>query len=153
MVHPLAKRCLVTCALAVVMVLNASYTVAPGSVTVEITNLKSSKGSVLVSLFNNKEHFPREGEKAIGKGKATIVNGKATITFKDLPYGKYAAALLHDENNNLKMDTNMVGIPKEGYGFSNDAKGAMGPPSFEKAAFELNAPQKKITIKATYFLK
>jgi uncharacterized protein (DUF2141 family) len=137
--------------LALLTVLGASFTTADGTVTVEITNLKNSKGYVLMSLYNNAEYFPEDGEKAIAKGKAVITDGKATITFKNVPYGKYAGAFLHDENNNLKMDFNIVGIPKEGYGFTNNAKGTMGPPSFEKAAFEFNSPQKKITIKASYF--
>jgi uncharacterized protein (DUF2141 family) len=137
--------------LALLMALFASFTTADGTVTVEITNLKNSKGYVLMSLYNNAEYFPEDGEKAIAKGKAVITDGKATITFKNVPYGKYAGAFLHDENNNLKMDFNIVGIPKEGYGFTNNAKVTMGPPSFEKAAFEFNSPQKKITIKASYF--
>jgi len=137
---------------ALVIFINLSFRSATGTITIQIEKLNSNKGSVLVSLYNTKESFPDKAEKAVAKGKAAIVNGKAVLTFKDLPYGKYAAAILHDANNNIKMDFNVVGIPKEGYGFSNDAKGFMGPPSFEKAAFDLSQPQKNITITATYFL-
>lgn len=145
-------RFLYCSAIALIIFLNLALRPPTGSITIEITKLKSSKGFVLVSLYNTKESFPEKAEKAVAKGKAAIVNGKAIISFKDLPYGKYAAAILHDANDNIKMDFNILGIPKEGYGFSNDAKGFAGPPSFEKAAFELNHPQKKIVITTTYFL-
>jgi uncharacterized protein (DUF2141 family) len=128
-----------------------SFTAPTGTVTVEVTNLRSNNGYVLVSLYDTPESFPKNGEKAVGKGKVKITGGKATITFKNMPQGKYAAAILHDENDNLKMDFNDVGIPQEGYGFSNNAKGFLGPPSFSKAAFNLNGPVKNISIKATYF--
>jgi uncharacterized protein (DUF2141 family) len=122
------------------------------TVNVEVLNLKSSKGYVLVSLYNNAKDFPKDAKQAIGKGKATIENGRAIVTFNNLPAGKYAAAILHDENNNLKMDFNIVGMPKEGYGFSNDAKGLFGPPSFEKASFNVDG-EKKIVIRTSYFFR
>ena len=123
-----------------------------GTITVTITGLRNTKGAVLISLYNSGENFPRDAAKyAVGKGKAAIVNGTATIIFKNQPYGKYAIAVLHDENNNLKMDTNFFGIPKEGYGFSNNARGTFGPPSYEKAAFNLNTPGMSITLKTSYF--
>ncbi len=131
----------------------ASFTAPTGTVTVEVTNLRSNKGYVLVSLYDTPDAFPKNGEKAVGKGKVTITGGKATISFKNMPQGKYAAAILHDENDNLKMDLNSVGLPQEGYGFSNNAKGLFGPPSFSKAAFTLNGPVKNISIKASYFMK
>lgn len=56
---------------------------------------------------------------------------------KDIPLGTYAIAISQDVNGNGKQDTNWIGIPKEPYGFSNNAKGKMGPPDFEDAKFEL----------------
>jgi uncharacterized protein (DUF2141 family) len=134
-------------------ILHASF-IRPSlnSVSVEVLNLKSSKGFVLVSLYNNAKDFPKDAGRAIGKGKSTIENGKAIVTFNNLPNGKYAAAILHDENNNLKMDFNIVGMPKEGYGFSNDARGLFGPPSFEKAAFNVDG-EKRIVIRTSYFFR
>jgi len=124
---------------------------ATGSVTIEINGLTSDKGEVLVALYNNKEHFPDKGDKAVANGKAVIIKGKATLTFKGLPYGKYAAAILHDENLNHQMDFNAVGIPMEGYGFSNNAKGLIGAPSFNKAAFGIDSANRKISIKQHTF--
>jgi uncharacterized protein (DUF2141 family) len=59
--------------------------------------------------------------------------------------------VLHDENENSKMDFNFLGMPLEGYGFSNDASGTFGPPSFEDAAFRLKARPSAVSIKARYF--
>lgn len=128
------------------------YTSPAVRVTIEITNLRSDKGFVLVSLYNNAKAFPDDASKAFANTKATIEGGKALVVFENVPPGKYAAAILHDENANLKMDFNGIGIPKEGYGFSNDAKGFLGPPAFSKAAFTVEG-EKKIAIKATYFMR
>ncbi|MES2702234.1 MAG: DUF2141 domain-containing protein [Bacteroidota bacterium] len=148
-------RTVFTVVAVIIAVVFQSFTrpVANGTVTVEVVNLKNSKGVVLVSLFNDSKSFPKEATKAVGKGKVEIQNGKATISFSNLPFGTYAAAILHDENSNLKMDFNMVGMPKEGYGFSNDAKGKLGPPAFDKAAVQLQQEQMKIVINAQYFMR
>ena len=67
------------------------------------------------------------------------------MTFENIPEGTYAVSIFHDENNNDKLDSNFIGIPKEDYGCSNNAKGFMGPPKWKDAKFELNS-DKTITI-------
>ena len=74
-----------------------------------ITGLHSSNGSVLVSLFNEDGGFPSQAKKAFKKEKINIVGGIASTTIKDIPPGTYAIAVLHDENNNLEMDTRLFG--------------------------------------------
>lgn len=123
------------------------------SLIVKVSGLRNNNGSVLVSIYNDAQKFPKDAAKyAIGKAQVSIVNGTATATFTDLPPGTYAVALLHDENDDLQMNTNMVGIPKEGFGFSNNAKGIFGPPPFSKAAFSITGKQTMTTIKMNYFL-
>lgn len=137
----------------VICLLNSAFHVSPSAVvTIEVTNLRSNKGFVLVSLYNNAKAFPDDASKAVGKTKAVITGGRAVAVFDNVPAGKYAAAILHDENANLKMDFTGIGIPKEGYGFSNDAKGFLGPPSFSRAAFMVEG-EKKILIRVVYFMK
>ena len=68
----------------------------------------------------------------------SIANNSCSITFEDVPEGIYAVSYVHDENDNGKMDTNFVGIPKEDYGCSNNAKGFMSAPKWEDAKFELS---------------
>lgn len=119
---------------------------------ITITRLHSNDGVVLVSLFKEGNGYPDDAAKAYGKEKAYIVDKTATIIFKSVPPGSYAVAILHDENNNQKMDKNMLGIPKEGYGFSNNASGAFGPPSYKKASFNHSAGAvTSIQIKTKYF--
>lgn len=95
-----------------------------------IKNLENSKGQIIVDFRdgNNKElkaHF----------GK--IVDKQCIITINDLKPERYLFKYFHDENNNKKLDTNFIGIPKEGYGFSNNAKGNFGPPDYKKTIFEV----------------
>lgn len=107
------------------------YINAQSSLTVEIVNLKSNKGVVLVDLLDENE------ETAMDK-KSKITDNTCTIVFKDLENGTYAIRYFHDENNNDELDTNFIGIPKEGFGFSNDAFGKFGPKKFKEWLFEVS---------------
>ena len=90
-------------------------------------------------------------DKAVRRAKLTIINKKATISLVGLASGNYAIAILHDENDDGKMNTNFLGLPKEGYGFSNNVMGTFGPPTFSKASFQYNANQiKSIVINTKY---
>ena len=108
------------------------------SVKVQISGCRNSIGSILVSLFDQPVGFPSNPQKAIKKVSIPILNESATIEWSNLPKGKYAIAVLHDEDENKKMTTTFLGLPKEGYGFSNNVTGLMGPPAFDKAAFKVD---------------
>jgi uncharacterized protein (DUF2141 family) len=123
-----------------------SQKVGSGNVHVEIKDLKNDKGSIKLTLFNSLDGFPQDAQKAFRTASVTIKDRKAIVDFENLPYGDYAIALLHDENNNNKMDFHFYGMPKEGYGASNDAKGMFGPPKFDDAKFKLEGPDKTIVI-------
>jgi len=113
------------------------------TISVTVNNIESNEGSVFLALYNGEETFLKTHFKG---GKSEIKNKKCQITFKDIPQGIYAISVFHDENNNGKMDTNFMGIPKEDYGCSNNAKGFMGPPEWKDAKFELKN-NKTINIK------
>ncbi|MCB0382394.1 MAG: DUF2141 domain-containing protein [Psychroserpens sp.] len=104
-------------------------------ITVVIENLKSDKGHIYISLYNTEASFLNKG---FMSEMSNIKNNSCTITFKNVPNGIYAISFFHDENENKKMDSNFMGIPKEDYGCSNNAKGFMGPPKWEDAKFEIN---------------
>lgn len=104
-------------------------------VVVNISNFKNNNGQVLVAIFNTKDTFLNKGFKS---AKVKIENNTCSVTFKNLPKGTYAISMFHDENNNNKLDTNFMGIPKETYGCSNNAKGFFGPPKWEDAKFEIS---------------
>ena len=120
-------------------VLITSFVNREEGVTVTITGLRNSKGHVLLSLFRDGEGFPDKPAKAFRKERLTISGTRATIHFNSLPSANYAIAILHDENDDMKMKTNWLGIPVEGYGFSNNVMGLMGPPSFAKAQFKFTS--------------
>jgi len=121
-----------------------------GVIEVTLTNLKHDKGKIRFALYNTENDFPNKPQFAYRKIEVSIKNKKCVAVFKDIPFGVYAITAHHDENSNDKIDTNWLGIPKEGFGCSNDATGFLGPPSFKDAKFNLNTETKKISIKIRY---
>lgn len=104
-------------------------------ITVVIENLSSNKGDVYISLYNTEASFLGKGFKST---QSKIEYNSCTIKFENVPNGVYAISFFHDENENKKMDTNFLGIPKEDYGCSNNARGFMGPPKWEDAKFKIS---------------
>jgi uncharacterized protein (DUF2141 family) len=104
------------------------------NLTVNISGLNSSDGNLLVGIYNKKESFLK---KPIKSAIVKVESKKALVLFRNLPKGIYAVSFVHDENDNKKMDTNFIGIPKEDYGCSNNAIGFMGPPKYKDAKFVL----------------
>jgi uncharacterized protein (DUF2141 family) len=116
---------------------------AQNNLEVKIDNIKNDKGDILIGLYSDGQNFPRKTSdgRIVKASKDGVV-----VAFQDLKPGPYAISVLHDENSNKDMDQNKIGIPKEGYGFSNNAKGSLGPPSFDKAKFELQPGTKDTLI-------
>jgi uncharacterized protein (DUF2141 family) len=119
------------------------------TITVTITGLHSDKGKVMLSLYNSEDGYPKGPKKAYRLTSSPITNNMCTIVLTDIPKGTYAIACFHDENNNGKLDTNFLGIPNEGTGASNNAKGSMGPPKFKDAKFVVDKDV-SISIKIAY---
>jgi uncharacterized protein (DUF2141 family) len=117
---------------------------------VRITNLRSDTGNVAVALYNSADGFPEDSNKVFRAAIGDARDGESTVTFSSIPFGTYAIAVLHDENRNGRMDKGLFGIPKEGYGFSNDAMGFMGPPGFDKAGFSCGNDTVSVTIRIGY---
>ena len=125
---------------------------APGTATlvVEVTGLKDDQGSVQVALHASEDGFPTRPEKALRQASVPISDGRARVVFEGLAPGSYAVAAYHDENGDGRLDTGFLGIPSEGLAASNDAKGFMGPPSFEKARVEVAPGETRITVRVSY---
>ncbi len=118
------------------------------SLTINVEKLRNSEGIVQFALYNKEGSIPDEDFKKCYKiVKANIVNGSSTVTFHGVPSGKYAVNILHDENNNGKIDKGFI-LPKEGIGFSNfKTIGLSNKPSFLKASFDFNSDKIiKVTI-------
>lgn len=118
---------------------------------VDVSGLHSDRGQVLCALFSSANGFPKKPEKAAALTKSTISHGQAVCEFKSMPPGTYAVSVVHDKNSNNKLDTNFMGIPREGVGASNNAKGHFGPPKFSAAAFQYSGSRKDLVINITYF--
>jgi uncharacterized protein (DUF2141 family) len=99
-------------------------------IVVEISSLKNNDGHLLLELND-------ENKETIGAFSEKIADNKSIVVLKNLKPGKYAFKYFHDENDDEKLNTNVIGMPKEGYGFSNNAKGTFGIPSFDKMVFEV----------------
>ena len=122
------------------------------TITVHVTNLRSSEGVVRACMTTNPKLFPKcRGEE---KAYSVVVPAASSVTlrFKHVIPGRYAIALLHDENNNGKADRALMMMPKEGYGFSRDAKVRMGPPKFKSAAFDVTGEDQTQSIRMRYML-
>jgi len=104
---------------------------------INIEGIEKNKGKILLALYDSEQGFPSGHKQAVKSVEGVPQNGKCSFTITDLKSGKYAFSLFHDLNGDNKLNTNMIGIPKEGYAFSNNATGKFGPPSFRDAAFLL----------------
>ncbi len=121
-----------------------------GDIKVEIGEFKNTNGHLLISLFNSRDHFPDQEEKAFKNAKIKVTQKTHEVVFENVPLGEYAVVFLHDENDNEEMDTNFVGAPKEGYGASNDAVNTFSAPKYSEAKFTLDSNSKKISLKIFY---
>jgi uncharacterized protein (DUF2141 family) len=120
-------------------------------INVKIQNIGNNRGVIACAIFESEEGFPSKFVKFASKTMLTQIKGKdAVFEFSDIKPGKYAIAVIHDENRNGELDTNMFGIPKEGYGFSSGAKVTMSAPSFSDAIFSYDGGHLQMSISLHY---
>lgn len=113
-----------------------STTTLAADIQLEVSNIEKQSGHVLVVLYNSKEAYSNS-EAPLMQKKMSADSDKISATFEGLEAGNYAIKLFHDENDNGQLDTNFIGLPTEGYGFSNNA-GRFGPAEYEEAVFSVN---------------
>lgn len=112
------------------------------TVSVTVSGIQNQKGTIYLALFNNSKSFPIKGKQY--KGVRLEANGSSVnYVFKNLPKGKYAVSVYHDENDNGRLDKNIFGAPTEAYAFSRNARGYFGPPDFTAAAIFVQTNQKR----------
>lgn len=102
---------------------------------ITVSDGPSEPATLYLALFDTAEAYTTE--KAVASQKTEMRDGTAQIIFKDLPAGRYAIKSFADVNGNANLDKNIIGLPTERYGFSNNAQGRMGPPSFDAAAIQV----------------
>lgn len=107
-------------------------------VKIKFDKFQGKTGKIYFLIFNDSRHFPDEAHKAIKTGILNVTSTSLETTV-DLPAGEYAVTTFLDENNNAKLDTNLMGIPKERFGFSNNPTILTGAPSFQECEFSVSA--------------
>ena len=156
--HPVTRvaagvRCVARCA--VLMFANIPAIViaqssCPG-IHVKIMDIRNSTGAVACALFESPVGFPTEFlHSATNIMMIKIRDTQARCDFLDIPPGTYSLAVVHDENMDGKLGANWLGIPTEGYGFSNDARAFMSAPSFDAASFSYDGRNLELTISLNY---
>lgn len=131
----------------------AFFIESPGELAtlqVKIENVRNSEGYVLAALYNSEKGYPEDAEQALISDRIKAGSQNNTFTFKDIPSGTYAIAIFHDENDNQELDKNVVGIPQEGYGSSNNVQKMFRAPNFEESKFEVGKKDRIISIKLNY---
>lgn len=123
---------------------------AQNAIHVAIDGLHSDRGQVICSLYSSAAGFPKVPGKAVARTSSLILNRRANCEFFGIQPGAYAISVFHDENSNGKLDTNFLGIPREGVGASNDARGRLGPPKFSDAAFVYSGGRVDLKIVIAY---
>lgn len=131
----------------------SNKTNSTGTIDLEIQNIQQAKGSVLIAIYRGEENFLEDGQEIVTKAVLVEKEGALTVSFDNLAFGEYSIAIYHDVNDNKKLDTNLVGIPNEPYGFSNDARSKWGPPKYRDAQFNLNQNRQEMVIQLKKWIK
>jgi uncharacterized protein (DUF2141 family) len=119
-----------------------------GSITVEVDNVRNSRGKVFVDICPQNRFLD---DTCAWHGEAPAHAGSTSVTIQNVPAGEYAAQAFHDENNNGEVDRGLFGIPKEGVGFSRNARIVFSPPKWRDAYFIHQARAEAIRFSLRYF--
>ncbi|MBL7863631.1 MAG: DUF2141 domain-containing protein [Cyclobacteriaceae bacterium] len=119
---------------------------AQNRVEVVIDHVRDTTGMIRVGVFKDEASFLK---KPVTARVVKATAGKVVAVFENVPPGEYAVSIIHDSNRNGKLDSNLFGMPKEGFGFSNNVMGSFGPPGFDKAKVVVSASM-TITIDTRY---
>ncbi len=114
-------------------------------VEIQISNIRLVDGTIMVALYDNAEHFLTANivQSAMDPVRKS---GTQTMMLSGIEPGEYAISIFHDVNANGILDKNFLGIPKEPYGFSHNARGRFGPPKFADAKFSVQKQHQVLEI-------
>lgn len=118
------------------------------NLTVKVEGVNGSMGHVLVAVCTEDQFL---GAGCTSTGKVPAAPGAVTIVLTNVAPGVYAVQAFHDENDNMDIDRSLLGLPKEGMGFSNDAPMRYGPPQFADAAITIGAEDAATSLRMRYF--
>jgi uncharacterized protein (DUF2141 family) len=119
---------------------------------VHVDNLRNANSVVGAVLFTSPDGWPENVPKSFRHDAVSIANGarQPTVVFDGIPPSDYGVVTLHDENKNMKLDNNLLGIPKEGFGFANNPHAVFGPPGFRQAPVHVSCPSTETDIHIVY---
>lgn len=129
------------------LVLVSTRTNAQSSLIVPIGGIQRPEGRILYSLFQSADGFPDNPQKAFRTGYVLVTERTISLSISSLPSGTYALSVIHDQNGDGRLNANLLGIPTEPVGFSNNVMGAFGPPKFSKARFSVQPGKNEIPIR------
>lgn len=118
--------------------LSQTSSVAKSTLAVRFSGLKDHRGKLVISVYDSPEHYRKHPLQVLRVPTETAAKQGISLS---LPHGTYAISVYQDANNNGKIDRNLIGIPTELGGFSNNPRIVMGPPSFKSCAFRFSADQ------------
>lgn len=144
----LALGALVIAASVGIVFAGAACAADAGEIRAHFVGCPNTKGLVKCAIYNSADGFPTNRSKITQSAAGPISGDRAVCTFKGLPPGTYAIAAFQDEDGTGEMRKNMIGIPQEVYGFSNDARATFSAPSFDAAAFKYPGGTMDLTIHA-----
>lgn len=124
---------------------------ATASLKIELSGLRNAKGMVRMCIASSAKAFPECKNEQRGRSLSIPVPANGRVEVSGLSYGDYAIAVFHDENGNGRLDT-MMGIPREGFGFSRNPSLMAGPPAFSRARFDFATRHLNETIRIKYIL-
>ena len=123
-----------------------SFSAMSAELLVKIDHIKSDQGMVLAQLFQGEENYKKQKSQDYAMLEAKTGTGE--LRFENLQPGEYVVRMYHDENSNNKMDANAFGMPTEGYGFSNEAIGNMGPPQYKDMVVVIKSVDQVVNTKS-----
>ncbi|MFZ1889339.1 MAG: DUF2141 domain-containing protein [Candidatus Binataceae bacterium] len=126
----------------------ASDAGGPAEIRANFVGCPNTKGLVKCAIYNSADGFPTDRSKITQNAAGKVTGNSAVCVFKGLPPGTYAIAAFQDEDGTGEMRKNMLGLPQEVYGFSNDARATLSAPSFQAAAFNYPGGTMDLTIHA-----
>ncbi len=150
----LRHRAPAVCALSLIAVSAAWAAGAPATgdctLTIHVTGFRNSKGLLGAELFTSSAGWPEAVDHAFRHESFPIEGDHATAVFRQLPAGKYGVVVLHDENENKKLDRNLLQVPKEGFGFGNNPHVLLTAPPLDRASVPVTCPSTTTSIKLIY---
>src|ERR1700733_14745273 len=121
----------------------AAVPAAAADLTVTVEGIRNDHGRVYVTLFNSASTW-LDGDHSVQDQSIPAHPGPVSVTFHNVAPGRYAAVTFHDENGNTVMDYDVIGLPTEGFAFSNQARPFLSAPSFDRCAFEIGSENAQI---------